>query len=244
MYAPNILLKKLFLFFLIWFGFFQPTTAQKVSTELVRADSAFDAGAYQLAYRYYRGLIRQEDVASPRVLLRMAYVQEGLGHYPAALYYLNMALARQPRLATWRKMADLARTQRLTGYPETWQQDLQLTFRRYYYLGLQALLIGAVVGGTLLIIRRQHITRGWWVTYSVYLLLTGVYLNLLGTERAALVMQPRAALMAGPSAGAAWLTTTTAGDRLVVLGQQDTWYQVQWQGQEAYIRTQDLLLVE
>lgn len=238
------MLKKPLLFFLAWLPFTQLATAQKVSPELLRADSAFDAGAYQQAYRHYRGLVRQEAVASPRLLLRMAYVQEGLGHYPAALYYLSMALARQPRLATWRKMADLARTQRLTGYPETWRQDLQLTFRRYYYLGLQGLLIGAVVGGTLLIVRRQHVGRGWWVTYGAYVLITGVYLNLLGTERAALVVRPRAALMAGPSAGATWLTTTTAGDRFIVQGQQDTWYQVQWQGQEAYIRTQDLLLVE
>lgn len=229
---------------MVWLSLSQLATAQKVSPDLLRADSAFDAGAYQQAYRQYRKLVRQEAVASPRVLVRMAYVQEGLGHYPAALYYLSMALARQPRLATWRKMADLARTQRLTGYPETWRQDLQLTFRRYYYLGLQGLLLGAVVGGTLLVVRRQRVQRGWWVTYGVYLLLTGVYLNLLGTERAALVVRPRAALMAGPSAGAAWLTTTTAGDRLVVQGQQDTWYQVQWQGQEAYIRTQDLLVVE
>lgn len=238
------MLKKLFLFFLVSFWFAQPTTAQKVAPALARADSAFDAGAYQLAYRLYRGMVRQEAVASPRLLLRMAYVQEGLGHYPAALYYLSMALARQPRLATWHKMADLARDQRLTGYPETWRQDLQLTFRRYYYFGLQGLLLGAVVGGTLLLVRRQRITRGWWVAYGSYLVLTVVYLNLLGTERAALVVRPRAALMAGPSAGAAWLTTAAAGDRLIVQGQQDTWYQVQWQGQEAYIRTQDLLLVQ
>ena len=238
------MLKKPFLFFLISLWFSQPTTAQKVTSELARADSAFDAGAYQLAYRQYRGLLRQEAVASPRLLLRMAYVQEGLGHYPAALYYLNMALARQPRLATWHKMAELARDQRLAGYPETWRQDLQLTFRRYYYFGLQGLLIGAVVGGTLLLVRRRRITRGWWVAYGSYLVLTAVYLNLLGTERAALVVRPTAALMAGPSAGSAWLTTAAAGDRLVVQGQQDTWYQVQWQGQEAYIRTQDLLLVQ
>ena len=243
MYTPNVLLKKLLLFFLAWLGFSQLSTAQKVSPELARADSAFDAGAYQLAYRQYRGLMRQEAVASPRLLLRMAYVQEGLGHHPAALYYLHMALARQPRLATWRKMAELARNQRLTGYPETWRQDLQLTFRRYYYLGLQMLLLGAVVGGTLLLVRRQRVERGWWVAYGTYILLTGIYLNLLGTERAALVVHPRAALMTGPSAGAAWLTTVTAGDRLVVQGQQDTWYRVQWQGQDAYIRTQDLLLV-
>ncbi|UOG73483.1 hypothetical protein MTX78_15265 [Hymenobacter tibetensis] len=238
------MLKKLLLFFLIQSWFSQPATAQNVNSALVKADSAFDAGAYQAAYGQYRKLLRQEGLVSPRVLLRMAYVQEGLGHYPAALYYLHMVLVRQPRLATWRKMAEMARNQRLTGYPETWRQDLQLTFRRYYYLGLQILLIGAVIGGTLLVVRRHQVTRGWWVTYGSYLLLTAVYLNLLGTERAALVVRPRAALMAGPSAGAAWLTTATTGDRLLVQDQQDTWYQVQWQGQEAYIRAQDLLLVQ
>jgi len=178
------------------------------------------------------------------MLLRMAYVQEGLGHYPAALYYLSMAQARQPRLSTWRKMAALARDRRLTGYPETWREDLLLTFRRYYYLGLQGLLIGAVVGGILLLARRRTVARGWWTAYGVYLVLIGVYLNLLGTERAALVARPRAALMSGPSAGATWLTTATAGDRLIVQSQQDTWYRVQWQGQDAYIRVQDLLLVQ
>lgn len=221
----------------------QLATAQKVIPELIRADSAFVAGAYVPAYQLYRRILRQHQQVSPQMLLRMAYVQEGLGHYPAALYYLSMAQVRQPRLSTWRKMAALARDNRLTGYPETWRQDLQLAFRRYYYLGLQSLLIGAVVGGTLLLVRRYTLSRGWWAAYATYLLLTGAYLNLLGLEKAALVTRPRAALMSGPSAGATWLTTAAAGDRLVVEGKQDTWYRVQWQGQDAYIRTQDLLLV-
>ncbi|SHL03559.1 SH3 domain-containing protein [Hymenobacter psychrotolerans] len=196
------------------------------------------------AYQLYRRILHQQQQVSPQMLLRMAYVQEGLGHYPAALYYLSMAQARQPRLSTWRKMAALARDNRLTGYPENWRQDLQLTFRRYYYPGLQSLLIGAVVGGTLLLVRRRTLSRGWWTAYGAYLLLTGAYLNLLGMEKEALVARPRAALMSGPSAGATWLTTAAAGDRLVVEGRQDTWYRVHWQGQDAYIRTQDLLLVQ
>ena len=236
--------KILPLFFILRVLAPQLATAQKVTPELLRADSAFVAGAYVPAYTLYRQILRQQHLASPRMLLRMAYVQEGLGHYPMALYYLSMAQARQPRFSTWRKMAALARDNRLTGYPETWRQDLFLTFRRYYYLGLQALLIGAVVGGTLLFLRRNRLSRGWWTAYGTYLLVTGAYLNLLGNERAALVAHPHAALMSGPSAGATWLTTAAAGDRLVVQGKQDTWYRVQWQGQDAYIRVQDLLLVQ
>ncbi|WP_156109338.1 hypothetical protein [Hymenobacter sp. APR13] len=218
--------------------------AQPGAQELQKADSAFVAGAYTPAYQLYRQVLRQHKVASPQMLLRMAYVQDGLGHYPAALYYLSMAYKRQPSLATWRKMAALARDRRLTGYPDTWRQDLRLLVQRYYYPGLQVLLIGAVAGGMLLILRRRRLSRGWWVSYGTYLLLAGVYLLRLAPERAALVARPRAALMSGPSAGASWLTTAAAGDRLLVQGRQDTWYRVQWQGQDAYIRTQDLLLVQ
>ena len=202
------------------------------------------AGAYVPAFQLYQQVLRQHREASPQMLQRMAYVQDGLGHYPAALYYLSMAHKRQPRLATWRKMAALARDRRLTGYPETWREDLLVTFRRYYYPGLQGLLIGAVAGGMVLLLRRRRLSRGWWVSYGIYLLLAGFYLHKFGPERAALVARPHAVLMSGPSAGATWLTTAAAGDRLLVQGRQDTWYRVQWQGQDAYIRTQDLLLVQ
>ncbi|MBC6989386.1 SH3 domain-containing protein [Hymenobacter sp. BT491] len=171
----------------------------------------------------------------------MAYVQEGLGHYPAALYYLGLAHARQPQQSTWRKMVELAQLYRLTGYPNTWRQAVAIAFQRYYYRLLQALLIGAVVVGMMLFLRRQRLSGGWWVAYSLYLGVIGLYLNLLEPEVAGIVARPRAAIMAGPSAGASWLTTAAAGDRLVVLGRQDVWYRVQWQGGDAYIRRHNLL---
>jgi hypothetical protein len=50
--------------------------------------------------------------------------------------------------------------------------------------------------------------------------------------------------MAGPSAGAAWLSTATPGDRLPVLGRQDIWLRVRWQERTAYVRAADALIVE
>jgi len=203
----------------------------------------FRAGAYEQAYPFYRQVLRDGRQASPQLLLRMAYVQEGLGHYPAALYYLNLAQVRQPRHTTWHKITELAQHQRVTGYPDSWRQSLLITFQRYYYRLLQLLLIGAVVGGTLLLIRRRTFTHGWWLGYAVYLGLVATFLNVLAPSQAGIVASSHAALMGGPGAGAAWLTTAAAGDRLVVRGQRDIWYQVEWRGQAAYIRRSDLLLI-
>ncbi|OUJ74187.1 hypothetical protein BXP70_10655 [Hymenobacter crusticola] len=229
---------------MFWTFSHQIILAQKVSKILFRADSLFKAGAYEQAYPLYRQIFRQERQASPQLLLRMAYVQEGLGHYPAALYYLNLAQTRQPRHATWHKIAELAQNQRVTGYPDSWRQSLIITFRRYYYRLLQLLLIAAVISGTLLLIRRRSVTRGWWLAYACYLGLVMAFLNVLSPNQTGIVASSHAALMTGPGAGAAWLTTAAAGDRLIVRGRQDIWYQVEWRGQAAYIRRSDLLLIK
>jgi hypothetical protein len=222
----------------------QDIQGQMVTPSLAKADSLFEAGQAEPAFRLYRQIRDREGQQSARQLLRMAYVQEGLGHYPAALYYLSVAQNWYPRHATWRKMVALAQEYRLTGYPDTWRQSLAITFQRYYNRLLQALLVVAVVAGTLLLVRRRTAGRIWWSMYGVYLVGVGAFLNLLAPVRVGLVARPHAALMAGPAAGAAWLTTAAAGDRFVVKGQQDIWYRVRWKGHDAYIRRPDLLLVQ
>ncbi|WP_345110808.1 hypothetical protein [Hymenobacter algoricola] len=236
-------MKKHLIFYFILLLTAQKATSQNVNPALQKADSLFAKGAYEASYPWYKQALRQQHQASARLLLRMAYVQEGLGHYPAALYYLSLAHARQPRLATWRKASELAQNHRLTGYTTSWRQSFTIAFWRYYYRGLQLLLAGAVGGGIFLLLRRRR-PRHWWLTYGLCIGLTGAYLNLLLPDRVGLVVRPHVALMAGPSAGATWLTTSTAGDRLVVQGQQDIWYRVQWRGRDAYIRRNDLLLVQ
>ena len=238
------MLKKTGFFLLLGAFCCQAALAQKDSRRLQKADSLFTATAYEAAFPLYQQVLRWQQAYSERMLWRMAYVQEGLGHYPAALYYLSLAQAHHPQQATWAKMAELAQHYRLTGYPNTWQQQLRITFRRSYYRLLQALLVGAVLGATVLFARRRRSQRGWWIAYGVYLTGVGLVLNLLAPARNGLVMRPRAALMAGPSPGATWLTTAAAGDRLVVLGRQDVWYRVQWQGQDAYIRQHDVLMID
>ncbi|MFD2785210.1 SH3 domain-containing protein [Hymenobacter rubripertinctus] len=196
------------------------------------------------SYPWFRQAREQDGIQSARQLLRMAYIQETLGHYPAALYYLSVAQVWQPRYGTWRKMVALAQEHRLIGYPDTWRQSLLITLHRYYYRLLQGSLLLAIVGGAALLARRRTADRAWWGIYAAYLVGIGLFLNLLAPVRVGLVARARAPLMAGPSAGSAWLTTAAAGDRFEVRGHQDIWYRVQWQGRDAYIRRPDLLVVE
>lgn len=209
---------------------------------LSQADSLFATGQYRAAFRGYRQLVWQKRRASPELFLKMAYAQQQLGHYPAALLYLSMAQARQPRVRTWQQLASLAAQHRLVGYPNTWQQELRVQAQRYYYPGMQALLAGAVIAAVGLLLRRRG--RGPWVAYAAYLALLAAYLHLLRPAPSGLVSRAGAALMAGPGASAAWLSAAALGDRLPVLGREDIWYRVQWQQRVAFVRTTDLLVVE
>ena len=206
------------------------------------ADSLFTEGQYAASVPVYKQQVWQQRRASPELLLKMAYAQQQLGHYPAALLYLSLAQAREPRVRTWRQLATLAAQHRLMGYPLTWQQELRVQAQRYYYPGLQLLLGGALVSAIWLLWRRSP--RGAWVGYAVYLGALGAYLYFLRPKPVGLVARTGTALMAGPSAGARWLSTAAIGDRLPVLGRQDIWYRVQWQQRVAYVREADLLVVE
>ena len=190
----------------------------------------------------YRSQVWRQRQASPALLLKMAYIQQQLGHYPATLLYLSLAQARQPRVGTWRQLATLAAQHRLVGYPATWQQELRVQAQRYYYTGLQALLGVTIVAAVWLLWRRGP--RGAWVGYAAYVGVVGAYLHYLHPQPTGLVARPGAALMAGPGAGAAWLSTAALGDRLPVLGRQDIWYRVQWQQRVAFVREADLLVLE
>jgi tetratricopeptide (TPR) repeat protein len=244
--------------FLIWFislplwalatpqktGFFSVDKAPVMLAQAQRADSLFERGQYEAAIPLYRAQVWQQRQASARLLVRLAYAEHQQAHYAAELLYLNMALARQPRLSTWRQLAALAQRQRLVGYPTTWQQEVRVQVLRYYYPVLQGLLTLAVLVAVGLLLRRRRTGRGTWLAYGLYLLATGAYLYWLRPVPTGIVARPGVALMAGPGAGAAWLSTAAPGDRLPVLGRQDIWLRVRWQERVAYVRAADAFVIE
>jgi tetratricopeptide (TPR) repeat protein len=225
-------------------SFFSASATPSALAQAHRADSLFELGRYEAALPLYRAQVWQQQQASARLLVRLAYAEHQQAHYAAELLYLNMALARQPRLSTWRQLAALAQRQRLVGYPTTWQQEVRVQVLRYYYPALQGLLTLAVLLAVGLLLRRRRAGRGTWLAYGSYLLATGAYLYWLRPVPTGIVARPGVALMAGPGAGAAWLSTAAPGDRLPVLGRQDIWLRVRWQERVAYVRAADTFLIE
>jgi tetratricopeptide (TPR) repeat protein len=115
--------------FLLWFG---PVLGQTAEALLHQADTLFRARRYTESLRTYEQILQGSGQATPAMLLRMAFIEEGLGRYTEALYYLNLYYRRQPRQAVAVKMEDMAARYNLAGYQFSDLDFFFIWYDRYY----------------------------------------------------------------------------------------------------------------
>jgi hypothetical protein len=88
---------------------------QNTRQKIKHADSLYRAKQYTQSYTIYQSLLAQNQY-SPAMLLKMAYIQEGLGHQGLCLYYLNLYQNASDDHQATTKMEELANKHRLEGY--------------------------------------------------------------------------------------------------------------------------------
>ena len=98
------------------FGFiFIHALAQSHPIELKQADSLFHAKQYVQSFERYSALLKEKQ-HSPAMLLKMSYIQEGLGHTSLSLYYLNLYYLASHDEQALSKMEEIASKNGLEGY--------------------------------------------------------------------------------------------------------------------------------
>src|SRR5699024_6607043 len=118
----------------------QTTKAQSDESILKKADSLFEANRYTQSLALYHQLFKEQDAYSPQMLLKMAFINEGLGNYSKALYYLNIYYLKTSDKEVRLKIEELAEKHQLSGYQFT-DVDFFLNFYHRYlseliFLGL------------------------------------------------------------------------------------------------------------
>ncbi len=241
----NTYLKYLIIILVFCGVFIQPIYSQETNSSIRTADSLFTQKQYLQALLIYEKILTNEQQYSPTMLLKMAFIKEGLRDFTGAMYYLHLYYAKTPNRAVLRKMEDLAQTYRLTGYEYSDLQFFKTQFNKYYLHILEGLLLVAVVIITFTYFRRRKktISNGFKVSFTLYLLFILYYINYLDFGQEGITRHSRIPIMSAPSAGAAWLATVSQGHKLKLTGEKDIWYEVQWKNQRAYIRKQNILIL-
>lgn len=221
-------------------------SAQSNNPLLVRADSLFKQKRYIQSLELYQKLF-DDHRYTPAMLLRMAYVDEGLNNVSRSAYYLNLYyLATQDEDALV-KLEELAIKNRLEGYVTDEIDGLRsfyLTHRdliTYILLGV-AILAMAIALTQRLAMKNKPV--GEFVTLCIVTALFMLHTSQQSMWAKAIIAKDNTYVMDGPSAGASVLAIVRDGHRVEVLGKKDVWTKVRLGESEGYVRTSSLLPVK
>lgn len=209
--------------------------------ELSTADSLFAHQKYTEAFKMYENIFQQNQ-ASPAMLTRMAFIQEGLGNYSDALYYLNLYFLKTSDKAALNKMRELAEKHHLVGYEYT-DTKFFLNFLRKYQLEITLSLIAFslfLLAYGFNKFRHDEKPATSLVLQALVLLLIVAFTNDLFFEKKAIVSQDHSMLMSGPSAGAEPVNYIGKGNKVSVLKSDALWTKINWDNREVYIRSKNL----
>ena len=217
--------------FFILFGCFG---ALSQNSELSSADSLFNNQKYTEAFEKYENLFN-EGFASAAMLTRMAFIQEGLGNYSNALYYLNLYYLHSSDRDALNKMREIAEEHNLIGYEYSDFKFFENFIRKYQnqiLLGLMAFSI-FLVGYSFRKLKKEEKPMISVGVQTITLLAILAINNQLFIKTKGIVKQDQSLLMSGPSAASEPIELIGQGNKVTILESNDLWSKIEWQEQEA-----------
>ncbi len=240
---PN---KVIFFFIIFILSLVHIPDLQAVDKQIIAADSLFAQGNYTEALEIYEYFLEQRQQTSPQILLKMAFIHEGLAQYAEALYYLSMHYRQNPSFESLSHMEALARKESLKGY-EYSEIDF---FRAFYHRYFEEISIGLFIFGLLSFLLLSYAYGMAWKVpryYAILLLLflTMSFILIVFTKQSprAIVYKDQSYLLTAPSAAANLVKIIDKGHKIKILGKQDVWYKFNWGGQIVYIHQDNLKLI-
>ncbi len=227
---------KILLLIIISF-FAHSTHAQIFTRQLAHADSLFKVKQYTQSLKIYEEVLAARQY-SPAMLLKMAFIQEGLGNASNSLYYLNLYYLATGDEQTLLKMQELAAKNRLEGYEDSDSDQLYFYINKYGYL--ISLLLASVAVFVMVWMYTQNRKGkrpiGATVILMIFLVLLAVNVNFPFTDSTVVITSGNTYLMSGPSAGANVIGVVSGGHKLRKMNKKDVWLEVEWFDKPVYIK--------
>lgn len=220
--------------------------SQTTSFRLKTADSLFQAKRYTQSFEHYHEMLGQGEF-TPAMLLKMAFIQEGLLHIGESMYYLNLYFIATHDETALDKMKELATKYNLEGY-EASEADKLLTiyYDNYNYISLAVVAL-IVLAFALTFYSRFRLQRRPVASFVLLSFFAAtLFMHLFYGERTqtGIITNPSTYLMSGPSAGASVMEIIGDGHKVEVIGKSDVWLRIRWAGDIAYIKENTLVPVK
>ena len=240
--------EKKFLFVLFWILVAAQSFCYGFNSEqeLAKADRFFAQQKYTESLKIYENVFHHSGKASPSMLLKMAFIYEGLGDYTQTLFYLSLHYEYAPSNTTLLRMEKIAQDKGLKGYEHSDFDYILAVFHRYYiYFNiLLVLLFGGLFGLFIYRLRKREmlpVRQG----IAFLLALTGIFilLNFSEDPPKAIIKNNKVFLMSAPSAASEMIDRLDKGHRVEILSKKDIWFKIKIGDQVAYIRESNLIKI-
>lgn len=223
----------------------QVAFSQQLDQEVKDADSLFKLKKYTEALKIYEKSYEEKGIYTAQMLIKMAFIHEGLDNFPKTLFYLNQYYLLSNDKNALEKMEDLAEKHQLKGYEYS---DFKFIFNliRFYKDQISfifIIFIAIAVACILYIKYRRGIVLKVAAIFTLSLLIVFFSINFFINYYSPALVTNNTYLMSGPSAGADVLGAMKAGNKITVLGDEDIWMKIAVDGQEGYIRKTNIHLL-
>ena len=210
---------------------------------LLQADSLYQKKKFSEAQKLYLKLY-QQGFSSPATLLKMAFVNEGLGQTANALFFLSAYYKQTEDPKTYDKIQVLANALNLSGYEQTDFNRLIIWLSNRVDLTILLITSACLVSMLLMLYcRKRNMINGKMVAgfFSLFFLLALFLTTNFVEHPAQAVIARQTYFMNGPSAGANFLGMINDGNQVALAGEHDVWMKIKWNEKEGFVKKADLL---
>ncbi|MEB2782765.1 SH3 domain-containing protein [Algoriphagus sp. C2-6-M1] len=235
--VKSIFLTKLLIFLSISL---QSIHCQADVIDLKKADSLFNTRSYKEALQIYDSSY-QSGIYSPAMLLKMAFITEGIGDNERATLYLSKYYDLEPNSLAITKIKSLTGQSSLVGYEVSDGQRFLIFLTEYqtYIAGVLSFFLVLSIVTSWITGRKSEKTQAFWPTILLIIL---IFLanNFLSAPRTGLITSSPTFIVSKPSAGGELIDRVEPGHRVHIKSSKDIWYEVDWKDKSAYIKKSDV----
>jgi len=237
MYMNSIIKTRILIFFLIF------VTTNILANEkylLNEGDSLFKLRKYVDAKKIYENLYYEKNYFSDAMLLKLSFIEEGMGNYEKALIYLSKHYYQTHNKETSTKIKSIAKKNELIGFE---QNDLSLILNAYnknIYL-IHSILVVILV---LYLIIGEKKDTSYHIRFMIISVLVLAIMNFNLTKKQGIVDQDNTYIMNGPSSGSDVYSIIKKGNKLKISKEYSIWYEVIFENKKKYIRKKNISLID
>ncbi len=233
----SIFLAKLLIFFTLCL---QSFNCQADVSDLSIADSLFNQRSYKEAMEIYR-FNYQSGIYSSSMLLKMAFIEEGIGDNEQATIYLSKYYDLSPNSQAITKIKSLTGQDVLVGYEVSDFQRFLIFLAEYkeYIVGVLSIFLLISVVSNWWTGRKIDTRESYWPTVLLIIVIF-VANNFLDGSRTGLITSSPTFIVSKPTAGGELVELVEPGHRVRIKSSKDNWYEIEWKEKLAYIKKENV----